>query len=154
MPRQRAHSRTSWRAGALSTLVGALAVFPLGCGGGVPKPALGMHPCDAFVEVPYPPPAAVAEVIPPKPRDGAVWMDGQWAWRGRYYVWQRGGWILPPPDGAYLAPWTRYYDKDGALFFADGVWRAKDGRRLMPPPKILPAAEPDARETPETVVTP
>ena len=126
----------------------------LGCAGSVPKPASGMHPCDAFVEVPYPPPAAVAEVIPPKPRADAVWMDGQWSWRGRYYVWQRGGWVLPPPGGAYLAPWTRYYDKDGTLFFADGVWRAKDGSRLMPPPKILPAAEPAARETPETVATP
>lgn len=153
MPRQRVHSAGIWRARARSAISMYAALLFFGCGG-VPKPAVGMHPCDAFVEVPYPPPAAVAEVIPPKPRPEAVWMDGQWSWRGRYYVWQRGGWVLPPPGGAYLAPWTRYYDRDGTLFFADGVWRAKDGTRLTPPPKILPAARPPARETPETVATP
>ncbi len=155
MPRQRVHSAASWRArGRPALLFGFAAALLLGCSGSLQKPATGMHPCDAFVEVPYPPPAAVAEVIPPKPRPDAVWLVGQWSWRGRYYVWQRGGWVLPPPGGAYLAPWTRYYDKDGTLLFAEGVWRAKDGSRLMPPPKILPAAEPPAHETPETVATP
>jgi hypothetical protein len=61
---------------------------------------------------------------------------------------------MPPPDGAYFAPWTRYYDKDGTLFFTGGVWRAKGGKPLTPPPSILPAHAPRARETPETVATP
>ena len=57
----------------------------------------------AYAEVPYPPPAALVEVVPNAPGDdGAVWVDGHWLWRGRYYVWERGGWLLPP-EGASLS---------------------------------------------------
>ena len=138
----------------LALLLASVLLLVSGCGSAVPKPETGPHPRDAYVEVPYPPPAAVAEVVPEQPDSAAVWTDGQWTWRGRYFVWQRGAWVIPPRD-AYFAPWTRFYGKDGALFFADGTWRAKKGRKTVAPPPVLkPALTPGERETPETLATP
>lgn len=106
------------------------------------------------MEVPYPPPAAAPEVIPPAPRAGLVWIDGQWNWRGRYYVWQRGGWVVPPA-GAYFAPWQKYYTADGTLYFVAGAWRRKRDGALIAAPRIeAPASFPATRFTPESVITP
>ncbi len=118
----------------------------------LPEPEVGPHPADEYIEVPYPPPAAAAEVVPPSPQSDAVWVDGQWIWRGRYYVWQRGGWLIPPA-GAYFAPWRKYYTKDGTLYFADGTWRRKSDRaRIVHPPFVRSAETPATRNTPESVL--
>ena len=131
----------------------ALLVCSLGaCATTLPEPPTGPHPPSEFIEVPYPPPAATAEVVPESPRAGAVWVDGQWLWRGRYYVWQRGGWVVPAA-GAYFAPWTKYYAKDGTLFFADGTWRRESDRaRIAGPPVLRSAETPPTRYTPESVL--
>ena len=106
-------------------------------------------PATDYIEVPYPPPAAAAEVVPAQPASDAVWVDGQWAWRDRYYVWQRGGWVRPP-QGAYYATWAKYYAADGTLYFAGGGWRnARDGSPLAEPVVLLPATVPPTEETPE-----
>jgi hypothetical protein len=118
----------------------------------VPTPKLGTHPPDAYVEVPYPPPAAAAEIVSAQPNAGAVWVDGQWSWRGRYYVWQRGGWVMPP-RGAQFARWNRFYGKDGTLYFAEGTWRTSRGQRLPPPPVLRPAGSPPEPEVPEAIAT-
>jgi len=90
----------------------------------------------------------------PQPASDAVWVDGQWAWRDRYFAWQRGGWVRPPKD-AYYAPWARYYTMDGTLYFADGTWRSsRDGQRLPEPQVLLPAVSPANDETPEGVISP
>jgi hypothetical protein len=103
--------------------------------------------------VPYPPPAAVPEIVPPEPDRRAVWVDGQWSYRGRYFVWERGAWVLPPP-GAYFAPWARVYGKDGTLYFAEAAWRSRDGRSLIAPRVLRPAGTPPAEETPEALAKP
>lgn len=91
------------------------------------------------MEVPYPPPAALVEVVPEQPdNDDAVWLDGHWVWRGRYYVWQRGGWVIPPENGAY-ATWQSVLAKDGRIVFAPSAWYGPD-RRPLPPPKTLAVA--------------
>jgi hypothetical protein len=125
----------------------------LACGSTLPEPPTGPHPADEYVEVPYPPPAAAVEVVPPSPRSDAVWVDGQWIWRGRYYVWQRGGWLIPPA-GAYFAPWSKFYTRDGTLYFADGTWRrTSDRARIARPPLVRNADSPATRNTPESVLT-
>jgi hypothetical protein len=123
------------------------------CGSALPEPPKGPHPSGEYIEVPYPPPAAAAEVVPPSPQSDAVWVDGQWIWRGRYYVWQRGGWVIPPA-GAYFAPWSKFYTKDGTLYFADGAWRRTSDRARIASPRFVRSANtPATRYTPESVLT-
>jgi hypothetical protein len=103
------------------------------------------------MEVPYPPPAARVEIIPRKPRDGAVWLDGEWQWEGKVWAWEPGGWVLPP-TGAYLAPWVTYRQENGKLLFAPGSWHAEDGSPLPKPIVLAPAQsslEPLPPEVPE-----
>jgi len=78
-----------------------------------------------------------------------VWIDGHWAWRGRTYVWQRGGWINPPP-GARFAPWAVHYTKDGVLLFADEVWYDANLRPMPKPKKTVSAYSPPNELTPES----
>ena len=104
----------------------------------------------AYVEVPYPPPAALVEVVPAAPKENAaVWVDGHWIWRGRYYVWQRGGWLLPPEDAVY-APWQSLLAKDGRVVFAPGTWYGPDRRPLERPRVLVPARTPPNQTTVES----
>ena len=60
-----------------------LTTFLFGCGGSLPPPDSIEHPRDSYVEVPYPPPAALAETVPTRPdAGGLVWLDGDWNFRG------------------------------------------------------------------------
>ena len=90
-----------------------------GCGGSLPLPAQTAPPAEAYVEVPYPPPAALSEMISERPASDTVWRDGGWVWRGRYYVWERGGWVRP--GELRFAPWRLRYEPDGQAMFAPGV---------------------------------
>jgi hypothetical protein len=121
----------------------------IGCSGSLPTPPEVPHPERAYVEVPYPPPAALVEEVPePAPPD-TVWVDGHWIWRGRYYVWQRGGWVKPPPGAAY-ATWRSRLVDDGRLLFAPGAWYDAAGQDLVPPEVELRARTPPSQTTPET----
>jgi hypothetical protein len=112
-------------------------------------PAESQHPSRAYVEVPYPPPAALVEEVPePAPTD-TVWVDGHWIWRGRYYVWQRGGWVKPPV-GATYATWRSRLVNDGRLLFAPGAWYDANGQDLAPPQVERRARTPPSQTTPET----
>ena len=115
-----------------------LSLASAGCSSALPLPLAAEHPERAYVEVPYPPPAALVEVVPESPADDAVWVDGHWVWRGRYYVWQRGGWLKPPEQLAY-ATWQTYLSKDGRLLFAAGTWYDSE-RRPRPAPDLLVVA--------------
>jgi len=126
--------------------------FVSACGASLPPPELTTHPPRSYVEVPYPPPAALAEVVPRFEDDRAVWLDGYWAWRGRKYVWLRGGWVLPAP-GARYAPWRVVYRSDGMLLFAQGSWYDERGRRLRDPETLVPARTPTNEVTPEDRVS-
>jgi hypothetical protein len=120
------------------------------CGGSLPRPRQSAPPPDAFIEVPYPPPAALSELVPPPPpnRPGVVFLDGGWTWRGRYYVWQRGGWVAPRA-GLGFAPWSLRYVSDGRILFADGRWVDEKGQGVRPPAIIVPSITPPNEVTAE-----
>jgi hypothetical protein len=126
-----------------------LLLFVAGCSSSLPAPQAGQHPLDAYVEVPYPPPAALAETVPPQPASaGAVWLDGEWVAHGDAYVWRRGGWVMPPPQ-ARFAPWRVWYRRDGRLMMARGTWYDAKGERLRPPTPVAPATTPPNEVTSE-----
>lgn len=128
-------------------LVSTLAL--LGCGGGLPAPAATQHPLSAYAEVPYPPPAALAETVPERPeRDGVVWIDGEWVFHGRSFVWRRGGWVVPPPSGRF-ASWRSWYRRDGRLMLASGAWYDAKNQRLRPVEPVVPAFTPPNEITSE-----
>jgi hypothetical protein len=125
--------------GAIALLIAA--VMAAACGSRIPVPPTGPHPANTtnYIEVPYPPPPARVEVLPPMPLEpGAVWVDGEWAWQGKRWTWLPGGWVVPP-RGAYFAPWLVYRLDNGRLLFAPGTWHAANGERL-PNPVVLDAA--------------
>ena len=119
------------------------------CSASLPTPPLIMQPRSEFLPVPYPPPAAFAETVPEKPAASAVWVDGYWAWRGKLYVWQRGGWVVPPL-GARYAPWRLHYSKDGTLLFAEATWYDAKGHLMESPTMARSAFTPPNELTPET----
>lgn len=112
------------------------------CAKSLPIPVLGTHPpdCAAFVSVPYPPPPARVEIIPDKPREGAVWVDGEWIWRGRRWDWEIGGWVMPPEG--YFAPWVLVRRDDGSLYHARSRWFDNEGNPLVRPPRLELGREP------------
>jgi hypothetical protein len=112
-----------------------LPTFLLGCGAALPAPSTAYHPAKAFLPVPYPPPAALAETVPPRPeRDSLVWLDGEWVYHGKAYTWRRGGWVVAPTDARY-ARWATHYRKDGRLELANGTWY---DAQLQPLPFVEP----------------
>jgi hypothetical protein len=129
----------------------ALALLILaGCSSQLPAPERVRHTRDAYLPVPYPPPAGLAETVPPPPESGnLVWIDGEWAFHGRSYVWQRGGWVEPPP-GARFAPWRALYRRNGRLLLAPGTWYDHSGNALPRPEVVVPAATPPNEITTET----
>lgn len=153
----RCRARRSFVAGvAAATLAIAFA-----CGPRLPAPPFVGQPTSALVEVPYPPPPARVEVIPPHPSEsGAVWIDGEWIWRTRRWAWKPGRWVNPPPN-ARFSPWTTVRDRRGTLYFAEGVWREASGAPLSDPEPLeslgpLPAAvvTPEGEEVREGPLVP
>lgn len=119
------------------------------CGGALPSPVLTEHPLGAYVVVPYPPPAALAETVPERPeRPGVVWVDGEWLYHGDSFVWRRGGWVVPPPAGRF-APWRSWYRRDGRLMLARGTWYDAKRERLRFIEPIAPAETPTNEVTSE-----
>ena len=99
------------------------------CSKSLPVPTTGSHAGDEPTVVPYPPPPARVEVVPPPPPalKGAVWIDGEWQWKGRRWVWQRGQWEVPYP-GAYYAPSATVRLSDGTLAWFGGAWHFPGNR--------------------------
>ena len=109
------------------------------CGSSLPGPETQPHPeATRYLEVPYPPPAARVEIVPPAPQVSAVWIDGEWSWQGKQWVWEGGGWVIPPRD-AFFAPWFIHRQANGRLFFTGGAWHARNGRPLPKPPIVTAA---------------
>jgi hypothetical protein len=119
------------------------------CGTTLPVPERARHPLAVFKEVPYPPPAALAEIVPEQPdRAGVVWIDGEWVLHGSSYVWRRGGWVVPP-TGARFAPWESWYRRDGRLMLAAGTWYDAKNERVRRPEAVAPAQTPPNEITSE-----
>ena len=128
------------RAAWLTFAAGVALAWGYACGSSLPTPRIGQPPeaTIGYVEVPYPPPAAQVEIIPPSPHEGAVWIDGEWAWQGRRWTWEPGGWVVPP-TGSYFAPWRTKRLDNGKLLFTPGTWRAANDQPLPRPPILAPA---------------
>jgi len=73
------------------------------------------------VVVPYPPPPARVELIPPAPSDTAVWVDGTWRWTGRDYIWIAGRW-QEPIEEAHYAPAKTERLPDGGVSYSPGTY--------------------------------
>lgn len=132
----------------MQRLVPILLLVTAACGASVPAPPLTQHPLRAYAEVPYPPPAALAETIPDRPRGDAVWIDGEWVFHGQGFVWRRGGWVVPPPASQF-APWRSWYRRDGRLMLASGTWYDAKRERVRRPQPIVPASTPPNEVTSE-----
>ncbi len=119
------------------------------CSSSLPVPLAARQPRAEYRPVPYPPPAAFSEVVPPQPRPDALWIDGRWAWRGGRFVWQRGGWVVSP-DGSRMAHWRIRYEPDGTLQFAEETWYDAKLQPIATPKTLLPAFTPPNALTPES----
>ena len=127
-----------------------IALFAMACGPSLPAPAEARHPSASFEEVPYPPPAALAETIPKRPdTDGVVWIDGDWTFRGKSFTWQRGGWVVPPQNGRYARSST-VFARDGRVLFAPPTWYGPDSAPLDRVRPLTPAETPPNEYTSET----
>ena len=133
----------------------------LACTAPLPRPPYVQQPTTALVETPFPPPPARAEFVPRQPAARAVWIDGEWTWRGHRWGWNAGRWVIAPA-GAAFSPWTTVRSSDGTLFFAQGTWRNAHGDPVATPvplalgttgPTVTPTADTHtqtpAPETPE-----
>jgi outer membrane lipoprotein SlyB len=78
-------------------------------------------PRTATVVVAQPPPPPPVETIVIAPGPGYVWIDGEWAWNGRW-IWLAGHWGYPPQPRAV---WVRGYWYQGPHGWsrAAGHWR-------------------------------
>lgn len=113
----------------------------LACGSKrTPEPPFTGQPTSALVEVPYPPPPARVEILPPRPRADAVWIDGEWVWQGGTWAWRTGRWAVVPA-GAAWAPWTTVRSEAGILYAAEGRFRRPDGTEV-PAPLVLAVGKP------------
>ncbi|EYF04007.1 Hypothetical protein CAP_4881 [Chondromyces apiculatus DSM 436] len=116
---------------ARAVLILCALLSPAACGNEIPTPQLGRHTeNDPFAIVPYPPPPAHVEVVPLPPEgiDDPVWIDGEWQWHNRRWVWVAGRWEEPFP-GAYYAPATTVRRPDGGLVWFGGLWHFPDKKR-------------------------
>jgi hypothetical protein len=99
----------------------ALVASMVGCAPRMPVPELATHEGDTPVTVPYPPPAARAEMIPTPGDEKAVWVDGYWMWKGSDYSWNAGRWVVPGPGMTY-APAALLRLRNGELVFYAPKW--------------------------------
>jgi hypothetical protein len=84
-------------------------------------PARGpVYVASAEVEVEAEPPPPQVEVQPAVPYANAVWIEGHWAWRGRW-VWIRGHWEVGRAGWAWLPHhWAR---RGNHWVFMPGHWQ-------------------------------
>jgi hypothetical protein len=112
------------------------------CSSGLPLPESTTHSPSAYQPIPYPPPAGLAETIPARPRhEDVVWMDGEWIYQNSGFVWRRGGWVVPPPQGRFASSQTHYL-ADGRLLLACGTWYDEAQHPLNFIEPIVPAFTP------------
>ena len=97
----------------------------LACAPRVPVPPEGSQIGATPVAVPYPPPAARGEVLPPQPHEEAVWVDGHWSWEGDDYRWHAGRWMRLPQGMAYARAVTVRL-RNGDLVYYEPRWIAAE----------------------------
>jgi len=102
----------------------------IGCSTSLPRPPTSVHTPDEFLEVPFPPPAVRADVVPSRAHPDSVWIDGEWHWQGNRWAWRRGDWVISPA-GATLARWQT--KRAGTqVMYAMSVFHLAGGGSLAP----------------------
>lgn len=119
-------------------LLVATSIASAACASRVPHAPYVSQPQDALVEVVTPPPPGRVEVVPAKPKAGAVWVDGEWTWRRRRWSWTAGRWVMAP-KGAAFSPWVFERGADGRYWYAPGAWRDAKGAVVSPPEPLASA---------------
>ncbi len=117
---------------ALSAAVALVSVVGLvgGCASSLPTPARSAHRDTDFGDVPFPPPAIRGDKIPKRPSTASVWLDGEWRWQGRRWIWVSGSWVTPPA-GARFARWDMRRTGT-SLTYAPGIFFLPDGSTIDP----------------------
>jgi hypothetical protein len=111
----------------------ALLVVLTGCANRLAVPTEALHGGEGFVVVPFPPPVAHVEQVPPQPGLTAVWLDGSWEWTGSRYEWQRGRWAEPPAPGSRHASAGVVRSPTGVLYYYPSRWYRPDGTPMTEP---------------------
>lgn len=104
------------------------------CGGKRAEAPRGAHPANDAQVVPYPPPPAKVEELPPQPSPRCVWVDGYWDFSSRW-EWQAGEWVVPDPK-CRLAP-VEQRRQGGQLWYARPRWYPS-GVSLLGPQSACP----------------
>jgi hypothetical protein len=104
-------------------LLAGIVLLMAACAPRVPVPPTGPHRQDTPELVPYPPPPARVELIPPAPAPEALWIDGHWIWTAGGYAWHAGRWE-PARVGAHYAPATTVRRSNGELLYYVGSWQS------------------------------
>ncbi len=128
--------RTQWSV----ALFCALFSVGVACGSSLPAPPFAKQTTSALVAVPYSPPPARVEIVPDSPERGAVWIDGEWTWRGKRWRWVRGRWTMVP-SGAKFCPFATARGKDGTFYMAQGKFCNDRGEELPAPNPLAYATD-------------
>jgi hypothetical protein len=99
----------------------ALAFLVLAAAGCVVETGVGVSASGVVVTGPPPPPVIETRPAPPRessPR--AVWIAGYWHWTGMQYAWIPGHWVEARPGEVWRAP--RYSLRDGVYVYEPGGW--------------------------------
>lgn len=97
-------------------------------GGGYRLQSGGWYPVVAatrYDDVRVAPPAPRFERAPAA-RNGFLWQQGYWDWRGRRYEWVPGVWIAERPGYVYSRP--QWVERGGRWVFEQPRWASRDGR--------------------------
>lgn len=108
------------KSGVSENVINFMINTPTTIGQSVSAPATP-QPAPSVVYVSGPPPQAPAETVVIAPGPGYVWVDGEWAWQGRW-VWLGGHWAYPPyPRAVWITgTWGR---GPGGWRMVPGHWR-------------------------------
>lgn len=119
----------------------------IGCSSALARPTLGEHPSsETRIIVASKPEPVQVDQVGARPSSTAVWIDGQWEWRTRRWVWVAGNWQEPVADSYYapaqLVHWPTPVYGEGAkgttepvligfgmvLLYLPGHWHQNDGQ--------------------------
>ena len=89
----------------LNAVFTAVGLVAFGCGVTTPVPDRGVHhPSEPFESVSRQPDTVEVQVLPPRPDEESVWIDGHWQWVRRRWEWKEGAWERPIRGSRYARP--------------------------------------------------
>jgi len=86
-----------------------------------PPPPVAVQPQEPPITANVEPPPLREEFIVPAPSLQHVWIQGHWAWHGRW-VWEPGYWVIPPRPYAQWVP-GHWRHQLGGWVWVPGHWR-------------------------------